>query len=258
MASAENLDQRVGAEIVQRALRAPAARIAENAGAEGAVVVGELLKEADATRGYDAAAGEYVDLYAAGIVDPAKVVKTAVTDAQSVAALMMTAEAFVADLPPDPSEAAAGPPGGMGGMGGATARRAPPAPLGYRHPTAGRGASWGIRGTARATRARARGRAPARRAGRRGRRRRRSGRRACGARRPRALPLAQPLPARFGVRGRAPRARGRYLLKARPAAGGGPRAASRARASIPVACRHLRLFAVPRATAGCVAGGTVC
>ena len=118
MASAENLDQRVGAEIVQRALRAPAARIAENAGAEGAVVVGELLKEADATRGYDAAAGEYVDLYAAGIVDPAKVVKTAVTDAQSVAALMMTAEAFVADLPPDPSEAAAGPPGGMGGMGG--------------------------------------------------------------------------------------------------------------------------------------------
>ena len=118
--SLANLDQRVGAEIVQRALRAPASKIAENAGAEGAVVVGELLKERDPARGYDASTGAYVDLYAAGIVDPAKVVRTAVTDAQSVAALMMTAEAFVADRPPDPSDAAAAPPGGMGmgGMGG--------------------------------------------------------------------------------------------------------------------------------------------
>ena len=117
----DNMDQRIGVEIVQRALKAPLTTIVKNAGEEGAVVVGKLLAEADAAVGYNAQTDAYVDMYDAGIIDPAKVVKTAITDAQSVAALMMTAEALVADLPPDPADAAAaggGMPPGMGGMGG--------------------------------------------------------------------------------------------------------------------------------------------
>jgi chaperonin GroEL len=120
LAKCNNIDQRIGVEIVQRALKAPLTTIVDNAGAEGAVVVGKLLSEADAAAGYNAQTGEYVDLYDVGIIDPAKVVKTAITDAQSVASLMMTAEAFVADLPPDPAEATAagmGNPAGMSGMG---------------------------------------------------------------------------------------------------------------------------------------------
>ena len=120
-AKCDNMDQRIGVEIVQRALKAPLTTIVKNAGEEGAVVVGKLLAEADAAVGYNAQTDAYVDMYDAGIIDPAKVVKTAITDAQSVAALMMTAEALVADLPPDPADAAAaggGMPPGMGGMGG--------------------------------------------------------------------------------------------------------------------------------------------
>lgn len=116
LAKCVNMDQRIGIEIIQRALKAPIATIVKNAGAEGAVVVGKLL-EAEANVGYNAQTGEYVNMYDIGIVDPAKVVKTAITDAQSVAALMMTAEAFVADLPGDPAEATTGSPG-MGGMAG--------------------------------------------------------------------------------------------------------------------------------------------
>mmetsp|Transcript_35023 Transcript_35023/g.107525 ORF Transcript_35023/g.107525 Transcript_35023/m.107525 type:complete len:577 (+) Transcript_35023:385-2115(+) len=112
-----NMDQRIGVEIVQRALRAPLMTIVKNAGDEGAVVVGKLLEETNHEQGYDAQTGTYVNMYDAGIIDPAKVVKTAATDAQSVAALMMTAEAFVADKPADASDAAAAA-GGMGGMGG--------------------------------------------------------------------------------------------------------------------------------------------
>merc|ERR1712176_1303521 len=123
LAKCTNIDQRIGVEIVQRALKSPLATIVNNAGAEGAVVVGKLLAEVEAAMGYNAQSGEYVNLYDVGIIDPAKVVKTAITDAQSVAALMMTAEAFVADLPPDQAESAAmagagaGAMGGMGGMG---------------------------------------------------------------------------------------------------------------------------------------------
>jgi len=117
---AANMDQRIGAEIIQRALRAPVKTIAANAGEEGAVVVGKLLDEPNASVGYDAQKNEYVDMYDAGIIDPAKVVKTALLDAQSVASLMMTAEAFVADAPDPPAAGAPAPDpmAGMGGMGG--------------------------------------------------------------------------------------------------------------------------------------------
>merc|ERR1719261_1544145 len=117
-AKCENMDQRIGVEIVQRALKAPLTTIVKNAGEEGAFVVGKLLAEADAAVGYNAQTDAYVDMYDAGIIDPAKVVKTAITDAQSVAALMMTAEALVADLPADPADAAAAAAMGGGGMGG--------------------------------------------------------------------------------------------------------------------------------------------
>lgn len=114
---AENMDQRIGIEIVERAIRAPLKAIANNAGAEGAVVVGELLKSEDYKYGYNAQTAEYVNMMDAGIIDPAKVVRTALVDAASIASLMMTAEAMVADSP-DEGGAAAGPPPGMGGMGG--------------------------------------------------------------------------------------------------------------------------------------------
>jgi len=114
---AENMDQRIGIEIVERAIRAPLKAIANNAGAEGAVVVGELLKSDDYKYGYNAQTAEYVNMMDAGIIDPAKVVRTALVDAASIASLMMTAEAMVADSP-DEGGAGAGPPPGMGGMGG--------------------------------------------------------------------------------------------------------------------------------------------
>jgi len=113
-----NMDQRIGVEIIERALRAPSHTIAANAGAEGAVVVGKLLDEADSSIGYNAQTGKYVNLYDEGIIDPAKVVKTALQDAQSVASLMMTAEAMVADLPEEPGAGGGGGGGGGGGMGG--------------------------------------------------------------------------------------------------------------------------------------------
>lgn len=114
VARCTNMDQRTGVEIVQSALKAPLATIAKNAGAEGAVIVGNLLSEVNPATGYNAQTGEYVNMYEAGIIDPAKVVKTATTDAQSVAALMMTAEAFVVDIP---TEQADPPMSGAGGSG---------------------------------------------------------------------------------------------------------------------------------------------
>jgi chaperonin GroEL len=95
----ENDDQRVGVEIVRRALRAPAWQIAENAGVDGAVVVGKLLEKNNENWGYDAQTGEYRDLVAAGIIDPTKVVRIALQDAASVAGLLVTTEAMVADKP---------------------------------------------------------------------------------------------------------------------------------------------------------------
>lgn len=118
--NAANRDQRYGVEIVERAIRAPVIAIATNAGEEGAVICGELLKSTDPQFGYNAQQGEYVNMMDAGIIDPAKVVRTAVVDASSVSSLMMTAEAFVADTPdenPAPPMGG-GMPGGMGGMPG--------------------------------------------------------------------------------------------------------------------------------------------
>ena len=114
---ADNNDQRVGIEIVRRAIQTPLRQIAENAGQDGAVVAGEVLRKDDYTFGYDAQTGEYKDLIAAGIVDPTKVVRTALQDAASVAGLLITTEAMVAERPEKKSMAGGPPGGGMGGMG---------------------------------------------------------------------------------------------------------------------------------------------
>jgi chaperonin GroEL len=116
----ENADQRVGVEIVRRALQAPARQIAENAGVDGSIVVGKLLESKSMTWGFDAQAGEYTDLVKAGIVDPTKVVRTALQDAASIAGLLITTEAMVAERPEPKSPMPGGAPdmGGMGGMGG--------------------------------------------------------------------------------------------------------------------------------------------
>jgi chaperonin GroEL len=95
----ENDDQRMGIDIVRRALQAPARQIAENAGTDGSIVVGHLLDKGDATYGYDAQANEYRDLVKAGIIDPAKVVRLALQDAASVAGLLITTEAMIAEKP---------------------------------------------------------------------------------------------------------------------------------------------------------------
>jgi chaperonin GroEL len=110
-----NDDQRVGVEIVRRAIQAPAKQIVENSGADGAVVVGKLLESKDANYGYDAQSNDYVDMIKAGIVDPAKVVRTALQDAASVAGLLVTTEAMVAERPGPKSDAPMPP--DMGGMG---------------------------------------------------------------------------------------------------------------------------------------------
>ncbi len=116
----ENDDQRVGVSIVRRALEAPTRQIAENAGADGAVVAGKLLEGTDKNRGYDAQKGVYTDLVKAGIVDPTKVVRAELVDAASIAGLLITTEAMVAEKPDDKPMPAMPPPdmGGMGGMGG--------------------------------------------------------------------------------------------------------------------------------------------
>ena len=109
----ENEDQRVGIAIVRRALVAPCFQIAENAGTEGAVVVGKLLESSNDQWGFDAQTGTYCNLAEKGIIDPAKVVRTALQDASSVAGLLITTEAMVAEKPePKGSGPAGGPPGG--------------------------------------------------------------------------------------------------------------------------------------------------
>jgi chaperonin GroEL len=114
-----NADQRVGIDIVRRALEAPVRQIAENAGAEGSVVVGKLSEKRDLTRGYDAQGDKYVDMLKAGIIDPTKVVRTALQDAASIGGLLVTTEAMVAEIPEEKGAGPAGMPdmGGMGGMG---------------------------------------------------------------------------------------------------------------------------------------------
>ncbi|TBF68812.1 chaperonin GroEL [Rhizobium leguminosarum] len=94
-----NGDQRVGVDIVRRAVEAPARQIAENAGAEGSVIVGKLREKSEFSYGWNAQTGEYGDLYAQGVIDPAKVVRTALQDAASIAGLLVTTEAMIAEKP---------------------------------------------------------------------------------------------------------------------------------------------------------------
>ena len=101
---AANDDQQSGIDIVRRALRVPARQIAENAGEDGAYIVGKLLEGGDYNHGFNAATGEYEDLVESGVIDPAKVVRTALQDAASVASLLITTEALVAELPKEDSQ----------------------------------------------------------------------------------------------------------------------------------------------------------
>jgi chaperonin GroEL len=112
-----NPDQKVGIEIVRKALRSPARQIAENAGADGSIIVGRLMDKNDPNYGYDAQAGEYKDMVAAGIIDPTKVVRVALQDAASVAGLLITTEAMVTDRPePKAGAGMSHDHHGMGGM----------------------------------------------------------------------------------------------------------------------------------------------
>jgi Chaperonin GroEL (HSP60 family) len=123
---ADNDDEKAGINIIRRALQAPIRQIVQNAGLDGAVVAGKLLENTDTDEGFDAQKLEYTNMIKAGIIDPTKVVRTALQDAASVAGLMITTEALVADKPEDDKPAGgAGMPdmggmdamGGMGGMG---------------------------------------------------------------------------------------------------------------------------------------------
>ena len=117
--SGENSDQDAGIAIVRKAIEAPLRQIAENAGVDGAVVAGKIRESDDAAFGFNAQTEEYGDMFAYGVIDPAKVVRTALEDAASIAGLLITTEAMVADKPA--KEGAGGAPGGMpdmGGMGG--------------------------------------------------------------------------------------------------------------------------------------------
>jgi chaperonin GroEL len=120
----KNDDQRVGIDIVRRAIQAPVRQIAENAGEDGSVIVGKLLEAKNSKLGFDAQSGKYVDMIAAGIMDPTKVVRTALQDACSIGGLLITTEAMVAESPEDKAGGGGGMPdmggmgGGMGGMGG--------------------------------------------------------------------------------------------------------------------------------------------
>ncbi|MGD9805437.1 MAG: TCP-1/cpn60 chaperonin family protein, partial [Hyphomicrobiaceae bacterium] len=95
----DNEDQKTGVNIIRRALQAPARQIAQNAGEDGSVIVGKILENESYNWGYDAQTGAYVDLVGKGIIDPAKVVRTALQDAASVASLLITTEAMIAEKP---------------------------------------------------------------------------------------------------------------------------------------------------------------
>ena len=116
--SDDNADIQAGINIVLKALEAPIRQIAENAGVEGSIVVGKVLENKSPTFGFDAQTEQYVDMLNAGIVDPAKVVRVALQDAASIAGLMITTEAMIADRPKADAPAMPGGGGGMGGMGG--------------------------------------------------------------------------------------------------------------------------------------------
>jgi len=112
-----NEDQKVGIEIIRRAIQVPARQIVKNAGTEDeAIVVGKLLEKGDVNYGYNAQTGEYVNMYEAGIIDPTKVVRIALQGAASIAGLLITTEAMVGEKPE--KKEPMGMPGGGGGMGG--------------------------------------------------------------------------------------------------------------------------------------------
>ncbi|MGH6909287.1 MAG: chaperonin GroEL, partial [Phenylobacterium sp.] len=113
-----NNDQKVGIDIIRRAIQSPARLIVENAGTDGSIVVGKLQESKNTNYGFDAQSGEYTDMVKAGIIDPTKVVRCALQDAASVAGLLITTEAMIADRPEKKGASAGGPGGGMGGMGG--------------------------------------------------------------------------------------------------------------------------------------------
>ncbi|HEX7943095.1 MAG TPA: TCP-1/cpn60 chaperonin family protein, partial [Phenylobacterium sp.] len=114
----DNDDQEAGVAIVRRALQAPIRQIAENAGVEGSIVVGKVLENASPTFGFNAQTEEYVDMVAAGVMDPAKVVRTALQDAASIAGLLITTEAAIVEAPKKGGGGGGMPGGGgMGGMG---------------------------------------------------------------------------------------------------------------------------------------------
>jgi chaperonin GroEL len=117
-----NPDQEAGIAIVRRAIEAPLRQIAENAGVDGAVVAGKVRENKDTSFGFNAQTEEYGDMFKYGVIDPAKVVRTAMEDAASVAGLLITTEAMVADKPEKPGAGGGAPGmpdmGGMGGMGG--------------------------------------------------------------------------------------------------------------------------------------------
>ena len=114
----DNADQNAGIAIIRRALQAPIRQISENAGVEGSIVVGKVLENEQASFGFNAQTEEYGDLVQMGVIDPAKVVRTALQDAASVAGILITTEAAVADAPKKSGGATAPDMGGMGGMGG--------------------------------------------------------------------------------------------------------------------------------------------
>lgn len=114
----DNEDQKAGVNIIRKALSAPIKQICENAGVDGAVIVGKILENNNKNFGYDAQTGEYVDMLKAGIIDPTKVVRCAIQDASSVSGLLLTTETMIAEMPEKETPQMAGMGGGMPGMGG--------------------------------------------------------------------------------------------------------------------------------------------
>nr|MBA2494177.1 chaperonin GroEL [Acidobacteriota bacterium] len=114
---AEDTDEQIGVSIVKRALEEPLRQIAQNAGKEGAVIVGKVRESDSENYGFNAASEKFEDLVAAGVIDPAKVTRYALQNAASIAGLMLTTEAMIADAPDEKGGEMGGMPGGMGGMG---------------------------------------------------------------------------------------------------------------------------------------------
>ena len=112
----QNDDQRTGVEIVRKALSSPARQIAINAGEDGSVIVGKILEKDQYAYGFDAQSGEYVNMVSKGIIDPTKVVRSALQNAASIAGLLVTTEAMIAERPKKDGGMPAMPGGGMGGM----------------------------------------------------------------------------------------------------------------------------------------------